>query len=163
VLSNAAYDALWEWEDAATLRPSTYETCAAEWQARCQPAPVWPDMAAVVRAAGADRQGWSGELRLKDGRALSARVAPIAGNATLVGFIPQAAGEAPLAPVDAAPGAEATSDAISDLPETAATPPDAERNVGTGGSGPNAGEETDSSGEVAAAAVPPALREARRG
>ena len=167
VLSNAAYDALWGCEDSATLRPSSYETCAAEWQALCQPAPVWPDMAAVVRAAGADRQGWSGELRLKDGRALSARVAPIAGNATLVGFIPQAAGEAPLAPVDAAPGAETTPGASADLPEASANAPAPDRHVGTAGGPPDAGVDTGAGtgtgGEVAATAVSPARREARRG
>jgi len=103
VLSNAAYDALWGGEDAATLRPSTYESCAAAWQGLCQPSPAWPEMAAAARAGRAERQAWTGELRLKDGRALATRVSPIAGNATLVGFTPQAAGDAPLAAVPIAP------------------------------------------------------------
>jgi PAS domain-containing protein len=158
VLSNAAYDALWGGEDAATLRPSTYESCAAEWQGLCQPSPAWPEMAAAVRAGGTERPGWSGELRLKDGRALAARVTPIAGNATLVGFTPQSAGDSLLAPVETAPAEIAPAETA---PGTAAASGDGPDPAAAGAAEAPAAH--DPGGEGAAATVPAVPREARGG
>jgi hypothetical protein len=52
---------------------------------RTAPTPVWGDLREFVTGA-TDRSEWSADVRLRDGRLLTCRVAPIAGGSTMVRF-----------------------------------------------------------------------------
>jgi len=102
VLSNAAYDALWSADGAdpatAPLRATSLAEALAVWGAGASPSPVWNEVAAFAGRTGHE-PGWTREVRLRDGRGLTVRVAPLPGKAMLVGFAPVSEDARLLAPV----------------------------------------------------------------
>lgn len=99
VMSNAAYVDLWRHDPAATLGTAAISEVAAYWRANSAPSPVWSrieDFAARLGIA----DGWSDEVRLSDGRLMTARVAALSGGATLAAFRPAPAAPGPVARVE---------------------------------------------------------------
>jgi PAS domain-containing protein len=115
VLSNTAYESLWDDDTTETLVPATLAEAVQRWRAAASPTPVWDEIAAF--AANPGSEGWSREVRLADGRGLVCRVAPLAGAGTLVGFTPRAPGAGRLAPVEG----DAAGDVAGGAPWQAAT------------------------------------------
>jgi len=107
VLTNAAYEALWDDDTSVTLAPATLAEALSRWRAVACPSPLWDEIAAFAGRPGA-APGWTAEIRLSDGRGLTCRVAPLPGAGTLVGFTPHEPGSGRLAPValadEGAPG-----------------------------------------------------------
>ncbi len=84
VQSNAALRGLWCGGDRRL--PFDDSTGAlAHWRAASAPTLLWSDLAASIGAFG-PREGWSGEVRLADGRLVECRVAPLPQGSTLVSF-----------------------------------------------------------------------------
>jgi len=100
VLANSAYESLWDAAGGDTLAPTTLSEAIAQWRDAASPSPVWDEIAAFAARSG-PQEGWTREIRLADGRGLACRVAPLAGNATLVGFTVQPADTGQLSTVDA--------------------------------------------------------------
>lgn len=99
VMSNAAYVALWNHDPAATLGTAPISEVAAHWRAGSAPSAVWSRIEDFAARLG-ERDGWSEDIRLTDGRLVTARVLALAGGATLAAFrlaTPQAE---PLRPVE---------------------------------------------------------------
>jgi PAS domain-containing protein len=96
VLSNTAYDSLWDPDGGVSLAPTTLADAIRQWRAAALPTPVWDEIAAFAARSGAEA-GWRREIWLADGRALDCRVATLTGHATLVGFTVQGAGTGGLA------------------------------------------------------------------
>lgn len=90
VMSNAAYVQLWGHDPAVSLEDSTVRSLASHWRAHSAPSAVWADVEDFVATVG-DRQCWSAEARLLDGRLVVCRFAPLAGGATMAVFRPVAA------------------------------------------------------------------------
>lgn len=93
VLSNAAYDRLWN-EAAPRPAQTTISDAMRLWQQRSAVSPVWHEARAFVLETG-ERRPWSGETRLADGRLLACRFLPLPGGASLIGFQPVAGGRRP--------------------------------------------------------------------
>ncbi len=98
VLTNAAYETLWDDDTSASLAPATLSEALSRWRAASSPSPVWDQIASFAARSGAT-EGWTAEIRLADGRGLTCRVAPLTGAGTLVGFTPLERGSGRLAPV----------------------------------------------------------------
>ena len=104
-LSNKAYAALWGGDPGTSLGVVSLADAARTWVERSAPSPIWDNLREQA-ARGGTRQSWSAETRLSDGRGLIARVEPLGGGATLVGFrTPRRAQDA--GADDAAPAPEA--------------------------------------------------------
>ncbi|MCU9848057.1 PAS-domain containing protein [Defluviimonas sp. WL0024] len=86
ILSNAAYDRLWGVETGSTLGTPTIADSRRIWQGRSEPTPVWGEIRDFVGAIG-ERTVWSAEISLAGGALLGCRCVPLAGGATLVGFV----------------------------------------------------------------------------
>ena len=97
LMSNSAYDALWQVETGETLAEVSVSDATRDWARMCAPTPLWGDLRDFVHSRG-ERVDWSGEVWLRDGRRLLCRFSPLAGGATLVGFSFAAAGERDTAP-----------------------------------------------------------------
>lgn len=89
VMANAAYGALWGEDPDTTLADIDVVQACRRWIERTAPTPVWGDLRDFV-TRGEDRSEWSADVRLRDGRSLFCRIAPIPGGATLVRFQPGA-------------------------------------------------------------------------
>lgn len=89
VMANAAYVALWGEDPDTTLADIDVLQACRRWIERTAPTPVWGDLRDFV-TRNEDRSEWSADVRLRDGRALFCRIAPIPGGATLVRFQPGA-------------------------------------------------------------------------
>ena len=87
LLTNLAYTDLWSHDPAAKLGESNIATLCRHWSALAAPTAIWVDVEYFVSSAG-NRNSWSAEVRLSDGRLLACRFAPIASGATLVSFRP---------------------------------------------------------------------------
>lgn len=85
VMSNAAYSAMWGHDPAGGLADEGIASLCAHWQGRCAPTPIWADAEHFVVSMGA-RETRQEHLRLTDGRALTCRLTPLPGGATLIGF-----------------------------------------------------------------------------
>lgn len=88
ILSNEAYDKLWDCESHGTLGEIGMQDAIKLWQEQCEAGPGWDSLHAAV-TANQDRSSNHVQLRRRDGRSLNARIAGIGGNATLVGFTTQ--------------------------------------------------------------------------
>ncbi|MEY4982960.1 MAG: hypothetical protein RIR62_1226 [Pseudomonadota bacterium] len=95
VMSNAAYVALWQHDPAATLGSAAIAEVAAHWRALSAPSAVWSRIEDFAARLGL-RDGWSEEVRLSDGRLVTARVAALSGGATLAAFRVATPAAAPL-------------------------------------------------------------------
>ncbi|WP_417250081.1 PAS-domain containing protein [Celeribacter sp.] len=88
VMSNTAYDALWNTnEDGEALDMGIVEATRI-WRSKCAPTSIWSDIKAIV-GGEVTRENWSGSTRLWDGRRLSCRITPLSGGQTVAGFIPE--------------------------------------------------------------------------
>lgn len=85
VMANAAHAALWG-EAAEGVALSRIRELAALWRGRSAPSPIWERAEGFI-VEGGERIAWQDTARLTDGRALRCRFVPLAGGATLAGFI----------------------------------------------------------------------------
>ncbi len=93
-MANAAYHKLWGDDPSAQLEEVSADTVLTRWIAECRKNDGWDD----IRSALLDQNRSEPEriaVRLKSGHSLVCRVAPLAGNARLVGFSPNRAAKAP--------------------------------------------------------------------
>lgn len=81
-MSNRAYAALWGTDPAATLAEVGLSESLRHWQTHCVPDGPWGDL---PRRIGM-RMAWRGTTRLRDGRTLECRMAPLTGGGVLLGF-----------------------------------------------------------------------------
>ena len=84
-LSNSAYARLWGADPSTSVGEFSISDATRSWNDRCAPTPVWGDLREYVTGFG-DRTDWIADVRLRDGRLLACRFAPLPGGATLVGF-----------------------------------------------------------------------------
>jgi PAS domain-containing protein len=85
VLANEAYGEVWGGDPETSLSDIDVQQATRRWMERSAPTPVWGDLREFVTRA-TDRSDWSADVRLRDGRLLTCRVAPIAGGSTMVRF-----------------------------------------------------------------------------
>ncbi len=85
ILSNSAYARLWGVDPSTMVSAYGIRDAARSWNQRCAPSPVWGDLRDFVTRFG-ERADWTAEVRLRDGRQLDCRIAPLSGGATLIGF-----------------------------------------------------------------------------
>lgn len=84
-LSNSAYARLWGIDPSTTVDNFGISDATRSWNEKSAPTPVWGDLREFVVGFG-ERAEWSADIRLRDGRLLECRFAPLSGGATLVGF-----------------------------------------------------------------------------
>ena len=89
ILTNAAYDRLWDSRPACRPGEIGMQAALRSWLERAQPNPLWHRLRRYVTGAEA-RVPLETVVQMKDGRHLICRIGPIAGGATLVGFVPAA-------------------------------------------------------------------------
>lgn len=99
VMSNTAYVDLWRHDPAATLGTAAISEVAAHWRENSAPSPVWSRIEDFAARLGVE-DGWQEEVRLNDGRLMTARVAALSGGATLAAFRPALPKAAPVARVE---------------------------------------------------------------
>lgn len=87
VMSNAAYCALWGHDPAESLTQAGIVQVSAHWRSLSAPSPVWARIETFVGRLS-EQDGWSAEIRLIDGRLVTARLVPLAGGATMAAFRP---------------------------------------------------------------------------
>ncbi|MEJ6396621.1 PAS-domain containing protein [Yoonia sp. 208BN28-4] len=85
VMSNSAYDDLWDIDSFGLLGRQDIRAETATWQKRCSASPIWADLRAFISGTG-ERIEWSDTAILDDGRRLTCTARPIAGGKTLVSF-----------------------------------------------------------------------------
>ncbi|WP_347311696.1 PAS-domain containing protein [Defluviimonas sp. SAOS-178_SWC] len=85
ILSNSAYEDLWGVEPGRTLGTMTIMDSLKHWQEQTRPNPTLGDIRDFVTTLD-ERAEWTAELPLTAGGALSCRIVPLLGGATLVGF-----------------------------------------------------------------------------
>ncbi len=85
VMTNAAYSRLWGHDPSETLSGGTIRALSVHWRNQSAPNPIWDEVEEFVATIG-DRDHWTKQARLLDGRMLSCRFRPLSGGATLVGF-----------------------------------------------------------------------------
>lgn len=79
--TNAAYDAMWDGPDCATLIDAS-----RRWQAAFEPTGLWGDIRQFA-AHEVDRAAWAETVTAPDGTAVQCRVAPLSGGHTIVWFL----------------------------------------------------------------------------
>ncbi|NNF24186.1 MAG: diguanylate cyclase [Rhodobacteraceae bacterium] len=84
-LSNKAYTEIWNLDPDTTVEDLTIIEATRTWMAACAPTPVWGELRDFVTQSR-DRESWSADIRLSDGRGLACRFVPLPGGYTLVGF-----------------------------------------------------------------------------
>lgn len=85
--SNAAYSQLWGHDPNATLVEASIRDLGDHWKSLSAPSKIWSEIDEFVHTIG-DRQAWTSELRLSDGRMIRCRIAPVTGGATMIAFAP---------------------------------------------------------------------------
>lgn len=85
VMSNKAYDVLWDMHDFDLMGRQDIRAEAAVWQKKCAASPIWNELRDFI-ADRTDRPDWSGNAILDDGRQLTCAARPIPGAKTLVSF-----------------------------------------------------------------------------
>lgn len=85
ILSNAAYAKLWQTEAGQRPASRSLQEALRLWQSRCAPSPIWARLRLFADAMD-ERESWSSEVRLSDGRALRCRFSAAAGGATMAQF-----------------------------------------------------------------------------
>lgn len=84
LLANRAYCELWDLAVTEDEKVSFVEASRA-WQNGAMPTPVWGD-ARDFAATISERDNWTAEVRLRDGRPMHCRFDALPGGYTLVGF-----------------------------------------------------------------------------
>ncbi|MFN4154271.1 MAG: PAS-domain containing protein [Paracoccaceae bacterium] len=85
VMTNAAYTKLWGHDPGEALTSEGITSLSRHWRSQTSPNALWSEIEDYVGTVG-DREPWSNEVRLLDGRLIDCRFTPLAGGATLVGF-----------------------------------------------------------------------------
>lgn len=84
-LSNRAYTAMWGSDPSVSLNQIGIHEASRLWESRCVESDLWNRIRDTLSGLAPRREGHA-TVRLRNGAALSCRVAPISGGATLVGF-----------------------------------------------------------------------------
>ncbi|MEL6169521.1 MAG: PAS-domain containing protein [Pseudomonadota bacterium] len=87
-MTNRAYAELWGVDPSTSLNDVFVSEAARTWREGTTPTEVWSGFARFATQRG-QRTGWSAQVRLKDGRGLDCRFAPLPGGATIVRFAPE--------------------------------------------------------------------------
>ena len=87
VMSNAAYAALWGDAPDTLVGEVGVAEALRQWKALAHPSPHWAQLRTLI-GAGGPRRDWEGAIQLRDGRHMTCRLTPLAGGATMVGFLP---------------------------------------------------------------------------
>jgi PAS domain-containing protein len=82
---NTAYSTLWDHDPAASLGDSTIRSVTVQWKTLTAPTQLWIEIDEFIHTIG-NREAWSKNLRLLDGRLLTCAVAPLAAGSTMVAF-----------------------------------------------------------------------------
>lgn len=82
--TNTAFRALWG-KPGQALPFADGTSALAHWREASAPTLLWADLAASIGTFG-PREGWTGEVRLADGRLLECRVSPLPQGSTLISF-----------------------------------------------------------------------------
>lgn len=90
VMTNAAYSGLWGHDPGESLTETGLHGLIDVWRKQTAPSQLWAEIEEFSATVG-DRQIWSAEARLLDGRLLDCKIAPLAGGATMVSFTATAA------------------------------------------------------------------------
>jgi len=85
-LSNAAYSKLWGSDPAMTLSEIGIHDATSQWESLCEATTMWNEARAFVSRMGS-RDTVSGQVQMRDGTRIGCRLQPIAGGATLIGFV----------------------------------------------------------------------------
>ncbi len=85
IYSNTAYAELWGVDPESVFGEMTFSDAVGHWKALCDPSPVW-DAAQQFLGRYSDRVAMGKTVRMKDGRCLACRLAPLPGGASLIGF-----------------------------------------------------------------------------
>ncbi|MBE0413885.1 PAS-domain containing protein [Yoonia sp.] len=85
VMSNAAYNRLWDESPAGVITPFDLQSASKNWQSKCAPTPVWAELHRFIHILG-PRKPWSDRVILDDGRHLRCHAQPISGGMTMVRF-----------------------------------------------------------------------------
>lgn len=86
-MANLAYAALWGHDPAESLTEAGIAQVSAHWRSVSAPSPVWARIEAFVGRLS-EQDGWAADVRLADGRLITARLVPLAGGATMATFRP---------------------------------------------------------------------------
>ncbi|CAM4161335.1 PAS-domain containing protein [Palleronia rufa] len=98
-LTNGAYDLLWGVETADSVSQLSLRDALESWRSRCEPDPIWADMATRLGSNGVNPDGL--DLRLDDGRRISLCATTLRTGALLVRFRAQEAKVSALMPTRA--------------------------------------------------------------
>ncbi len=85
VMTNASYGRLWGHDPSENLSGGTIRALSGHWRTQSAPNALWAEAEEFVATIG-DREDWTREARLLDGRMMSCRFRPLSGGATLIGF-----------------------------------------------------------------------------
>jgi PAS domain-containing protein len=85
VFVNTAFEALWDLDPMQSLDGPTISDLSRLWAERCEPSPVWSQLAEFATAEDA-RSTWSSTVEALDGRRLQILVAPLPDASALVVF-----------------------------------------------------------------------------
>lgn len=84
-MSNRAYGLLWGDRPDSMVTEVSIADATRLWSERSSPTPIWGDLRDFVQQDN-QREEWIAPVALLDGRALSCRVQPLAGGATMITF-----------------------------------------------------------------------------
>ncbi|MDO9639188.1 MAG: PAS-domain containing protein [Pseudotabrizicola sp.] len=85
VMTNTRYAKLWEHDPTDSLASVGITSLTRHWRSKSAPNALWAEAEEFVCTVG-DRETWSADLRMLDGRLITCRLSPLTGGATLVGF-----------------------------------------------------------------------------
>lgn len=85
VMTNTRYAQLWDHDPSDSLASIGITSLARHWRSKSAPSTLWAEAEEFVGTVG-DRETWSADVRMLDGRLVSCRLTPLTGGATLVGF-----------------------------------------------------------------------------
>jgi PAS domain-containing protein len=98
VMTNASYGRLWSHDPAENVGGGGIASVSRHWKCQTAPSTLWTEAEDYVSTIG-DREPWTAEARMLDGRLIGCRFTPLAGGATLVGFhVAMSLAESPAVP-----------------------------------------------------------------
>lgn len=86
--TNQAYDDLWDDPTPNSFVEANVLNATRHWQTHSDPSPIWADIRDFVVEFG-ERAAWTATIRHQDGTELDARIVPLPGGSTMVGFLPR--------------------------------------------------------------------------
>lgn len=89
LLFNRRYEQLWLDVSGPEAELHSLDEDARLWKQKCAPTPVWSDVQDFAATMG-ERQNWTSEVRMRNGRSLICRFEALPGGCTQVGFTEQA-------------------------------------------------------------------------